>query len=236
MLLQRAFNIFLYLYPASIAVALSLNRTFGDGHLPSLRNPREETQTINQDGTYPPGYIHKYITLGEGINAITVPVVEVELPDNEEGLQSRSVATPGYCSQYTPRSDLCFIIYCWLDNTNNLQSGYIAIAPGEKNAGSSNPVEMVSSDMNIISLSYNYNTGYNHWFAKGHTCSNSDTITYTNHYVSEKITAVAYVDHLECNSCIFQTFSCLKSTGFSSGNQAIAWSSSSGVEYFCVLK
>jgi hypothetical protein len=237
MLLQRAFNIFLYLHIASIAIALSLNRSFGDGHLPSLHNPREEMQTINEDGTYPPGYIHKYITLGEGINAVTVPVVEAELPDIEEGVQSRSVATPGNCKTYTPRRGICFIIYCWIDNTGDVQSGYIAIMPGKnhKTPRASDPIEMVSSNMNTISLSYNYNTGKNHWFAKGHACSNSDTLTYTNHYLSDSVTGVAYVDHLECDSCIFQDFGCVRGTGFSSGSQAVAWSSSSAVEYNCIL-
>lgn len=237
MLLQHAFNIFLYLHTASIAVALSLNRSFADGHLTGLHNPREEIQTRNEDGTYPPGYIHKYITLGEGINAVTVPVVEAELPDIKEGVQSRSIATPGQCKTYNPRRGICFIVYCWLDNNSTLQSGYIAIMPGNDGPtpGQSDPKEMVSSNMNIISLSYDFNTGLNHWFPKGHTCSNSDTMTYTNHYLQSNVMGVAYVDHLECDNCIFQDFGCLQSTGFSSGSQAVAWSSSSAVEYFCIL-
>jgi hypothetical protein len=46
--------------------------------------------------TYPPGYIHQNITLGEGSDAVTVTIVEADfdiLLDGEDGVRARSLTT-----------------------------------------------------------------------------------------------------------------------------------------------
>lgn len=233
MLLQAAVHISLF-FTTSVVAVLSPKPGFDDSHLPGIRLAREEAEAMKESQSYPPGYIHDYVAFGEGSNAITVPVVEGDpaiLLDNEDGIRARAIVPPQQCLTFNSKT-ACLIIYCWRDNNNTIHSPWLAITPG-KNTKKSNPTSVKSFDINSLSLNAEYNTGYNNWFPLGHECSNSDTMTYTNHYLADTSQGVAYIHGLQCNNCLFTGIGCMPNTGFSSSNNLHAWSSNSPVQRSC---
>lgn len=71
---------------------------------------------MKEGQTYPPGYLHEYVTLREGSNAVSFPVVEADpniLLDDEDGVQARSLASPYDCTILSINTTGCFITYCW---------------------------------------------------------------------------------------------------------------------------
>ena len=235
MLLQAVVHISLYLFAASVAAVPSPKPDFDENHLPRMRLPKGQVEAMKRDQSYPPGYIHNYVTFGEGSNAITVPVVEGDpaiLLDAEDGIQARDTAPSQQCLSFTSKT-FSLIIYCWVDNSNTLHTAWLKIIPGP-DPETSNPISIVSSDIQHLSLNPNYNTGYDGWFPKNHECSNSDTIIYTNHYLSDTSQGVAYVSGLQCNDSVFSGFGCVVNTGFNSNNNNLkAWSSTSPVIWSC---
>ena len=233
MLLQAAVCISLFSFAASVAAVPKPD--FDENHLPRMRLPREQVEAMKRDQSYPSGYIHAYVNFGEGSNAMTVPVVEGDpaiLLDDEDGIRARDVTPSAQCLTLTSIKS-CLIMYCWKDNNNALHSEYLSITPG-KNPVKSDPTSIRSSNINMLSLaSRKYNTGNNDWFAENHACSNSNTIMYTNHYLSDTSQGVAYVSGLECNNCVFSGFGCVSGTGFSSSNNLHTWSSNSASVMSC---
>jgi hypothetical protein len=241
MFLQAAFYISLYLFAASITAAPLSDPDFDDSHLPGLRLSLEEVQAMKESQSYPPGYIHENITLGEGSNAVTVPVVEVDpniLLDDADGLQARSLVPRSACLNYgtAPGTTNCLIIYCWIAADTSIKTQFLNLLPGTgKNPGKADPQSLQSNDINYLYINPTYNNGYNHWFPKNHACSNDDTIIYTNHYFADDVFGVAYISNLACNSCVFQTLGCLENSGFTSYNNLQGWSSRSGARLPCQL-
>jgi hypothetical protein len=234
MFLQGAFHLSLYLFAASIAAAPSPNPDFDDSHLPSLRLPREEVQAMKESQTYPPGYIHQYVTLGEGSDAVTVPIVEADLNvllDNEDGARARSLATRDQkCNMFSAAGSNCLINYCWTGTDGVVYSEWLSVLPGKKPA-SSNPKTVSTSNINNLYLSDTYNTGYNHWFPNGHECSNSDTQMYTKHRLADGVVGDAYVDGLQCDTCFFSSLECLSDF---TGNNLVAFTGGTAVPIHCV--
>jgi hypothetical protein len=116
MFLQRAFYISLYIFAVSIAAAPPPNPYFDESHLPSSSLSRDEVQAMREGQTYPPGYSHRYITLGEGSDAASEPIVEADpniLLDDENGVRARSLAARGNCQSRSSIGSTCFITYCW---------------------------------------------------------------------------------------------------------------------------
>jgi hypothetical protein len=234
MFLQAAFYVSLSLLAASVAAAPSPNPHFDDSHLPGLRLPREEVQAMKKDQTYPPGYVHRNITLGEGSDAVSVPIVEANLNillDDDDGVRARSLVARDQCISYRASQGSCLINYCWTANNGTIYSEWLGITGG-KVAASDNPIRMTTSNINTLSLSTTYNTGYNSWFPNHHECSDSDTMTYTNHYLANGVTGVAYLHGLQCDTCFFKSLGCMPNTGFAS-NGLSAWSSSSAAPIYC---
>jgi hypothetical protein len=97
----------------------------------------------------------------------------------------------------TPSS--CFITYCWTDNDD--QTSYqenMEIVWGQDTM-KSNPKNVATFDSNLT-LDPNYNTGYNGWFPRGHECSNTNTMIYTDSRLSIGY-ATVYLCGLMCNNC-----------------------------------
>jgi len=183
-----------------------------------------------------PGYVHANLTFGKGSSAETVPLVEADfslLLDNGGSIQSRDGSTsPPQCSTFTSRRNYCLVIYCWRDNAGVFITAWLAIQPGA--SPRDNPISIASNNVQTISLSIGYNTGANNWFADDHECSNKDTLMYTNHYLTNTSQAVAYVQGLQCNDCVFNAVGCVSNTGWDSSNNNLkAWSSNSAVIYSC---
>jgi hypothetical protein len=235
MLLQAVVYISLYLLTASVAAVPSPKPDFNENHLPRMRLPQGQVEAMKQDQSYPPGYIHNYVTFGEGSNTTTVPVVEGDpaiLLDTEDGIKARDIAPSLQCFTFNSKT-YCLIIYCWVDNSNTLHTAWFGIIPGP-NPVTSNPKSILSSDIQHLSLNPEYNTGYNGWFPKNHECSNSNTMIYSNHYLSDTSKGVAYISGLQCNNCIFSGLGCVVNTGFNSNNNNLkAWSSTSPVMRYC---
>jgi hypothetical protein len=227
MFLQEAFYISLYLFAASIAVAPSPNPDFGDSHLPSLRISREEVQAMKESQTYPPGYIHKYVTLGEGIS---VPIVEADpniLLGDEDGVRARSLAPCSSCLSIPNGSGNCNINYCWTGTDGNTYAEAITITGSN---GKSNPTSVTSSNISNLYLSSTANTGYNHWFPTGHECSNDDTQMYTDHRLDPNGGGQSHVSQLQCDTCEFNGFVCRSSYLL---NNLVAFAGGSAAQVNC---
>ena len=208
MFLQEAFHIFLYLFAASIAAAPSPIPDFDDSYLPSLRLSREEVQAMKEAQTYPPGYIHKYVTLGRDIS---VPIVEADpdiLLNDADGVRARFLVPRGNCLTLTPAGSSCNINYCWVDTDDNTHTEAITITGSD---GRSNPTSVTSSNNTNLYLSGLFNTGYNHWFPTDHECSDDNTQMYTVHRLHELADGIAYVSNLQCDTCEFGDLVCRSS-------------------------
>ncbi|KAF5698371.1 secreted in xylem [Fusarium globosum] len=62
-----------------------------DAHLPDLRLSPREVQDLKENQKFPPGYVHKMVTLGTGKDAKTVPIVEADpdmLLDDKRGVKA----------------------------------------------------------------------------------------------------------------------------------------------------
>lgn len=237
MFLQGVLHISLYFLAASITTALLSSPDFDDSYLPRLRLSREEVQGMKEAQLYPPGYIHRYITLQGDSDAVSVPVVEADpniLLDDEDGVRARSLAPRDQCSTYNARRGVCFIIYCWQASNGTLFTAYLILKPDPTNPKQGNPSGLSTSNINCLSLNTEYNTGYKHWFPNGHECSNHDTIIYTNHYLADGTKGVAWIHGLECDNCDFAGIGCMANTGFNGNNNNMgAWSSNSAALYYC---
>jgi hypothetical protein len=199
MFLQEAFYIYLCLFVAFIATAPNLNPNFDDSHLPSLRLSREEVQAMKERQTHPPGYIYKYITIGNK----STPVIEIDpdmLLDDDDGVYARSLAPRWVCYTVIPPFGNCNINYCWADPDDNIYTEAIAVIGS---SGPSNPTNVTTSNSHNLVLNGQYNTGYKGWFPTGHECSNSDTQIYTNHTLGNNNWGVAHITGLVCETCQF---------------------------------
>jgi hypothetical protein len=211
MLPQKVFYISHYLFAAFIAAAPSPNPDFDDSHLPSLRLSREEVQAMKEGQIYPSGYIHTYITFGEGSDALSVPIVEVDpniLLDDEDGVRARSLASRdggSFCSSFFTPFGSCTINYCWSVN-GVIYSEALTITGSN---GQSNPSNVASSNDANLSLDPNLNNGYNGWFPQGHACSNSNTQIYTDHLLQDGTSGTALINNLQCDACLFSGLTCL---------------------------
>ncbi|KAG4255524.1 hypothetical protein BFJ72_g15245 [Fusarium proliferatum] len=201
-----------------------------DAHLPDIRLSPLEVRALKEAQKYPPGYVHKIVTLGTGENAKEVPIVEADpdmLLDDEKGIKARSLAPRGTCFSFPAASSGCMIDYCWKDNDGNTWSRFIIIRGSN---GQSNPSAVTSSDTNRLSFNSIYNDGYNGWFPEGHECSNSDTQIYTDHRLSTGILGTAYVNRVRCDNCNFGFLRCLSD---SLKNNLIAYSNGVGSQSYC---
>jgi hypothetical protein len=212
MFLPEAYYISLYLFAASIAAAPSPNPNFSDGQIPSLRIPREEVQAMKEGQTNPPGHIHRYVTLGKGSDAVSVPIVEADLNtllDDEVGVRARSLAQrDNNCLYYSPLDGSCNINYCWRDKQGNYYTEYLTITGSD---GQSDPKSLTGSNSSNLYLPAKYDDGFKHWFPYGHACSNSDTQIYTSHLYAGNIYDVAFVYNLRCDTCDFDGIKCKSS-------------------------
>jgi hypothetical protein len=190
MFLQEAFYIFLYLFAASTAAAPPSN-------LPSLRLSLSEVQAMKEAQTHLPGYIHDYISLG----GRSVPVVEADpdiLLDGEDGHRARARSLNGACRSFTNAAGSCNLNYCWTDINNIVYTETLTITGSN---GQTNPTNVESSNTVHLQLDSSLNTGYRGWFAKGHECSNSDTVIYTNVYYNGLTNKVVSLNRLACDTC-----------------------------------
>jgi hypothetical protein len=177
-----------------------------DSHLPSLRLPREQVDKLKLRQRNPPGHVYRNMTLGKGDDALTVPLMEMDLDilcDDEHGALARSLAPRGTCysRQENSEPEYCNIAYCWKDVNNVVYNEFITIQGSD---GESNPINVWSSNGNYLILAHTQNTGYNGWFEEGRECSNDNTMMWTGHFWS---TASGYgtarVDHVDCKTCEF---------------------------------
>ncbi|KAF5684379.1 secreted in xylem [Fusarium denticulatum] len=202
-----------------------------DAHLPDRRLSPSEVQALKEAQIYPPGYIHKRVTFGEGKDAVEVPIVEADvdmLLNNEKGVKARSLAPRGACFSFpTPPRGSCMIDYCWRDDNGVIYSRGITITGSN---GSSNPSSVTSNDPTNLSFNPIFNDGYNGWFPYGHACSNSNTQIYTDHRLLPGLSGVAYVDHVRCENCNFRNVNCLSN---SLKNNLIAYSNGVGSQSRC---
>ncbi|KAF5688794.1 secreted in xylem 2 [Fusarium circinatum] len=201
-----------------------------DARLPDVRLSPLEVRALKEAQKYPPGYIHKRVTLGTGKNAKEVPIVEAD-PDmllhGEKGIKERSLAPRGSCFSFPASSSGCMIDYCWLDNDGNTWSRFIIISGSN---GRSNPRSVTSSDTSKLSFNSIFNNGYGGWFPEGHECSNSDTQIYTDHSLSAGIKGTAYINRVQCNDCNFGFLRCLSD---SLKNNLIAYSNGVSSQSSC---
>jgi hypothetical protein len=212
MSLQKAFHTYLYLFAAFVAATPSPNPDFDDSHLPDLRLSRDEVQALKEAQIHPPGYVQKYITFGNGSDAVTVPIVEADvdiLLDDEQGVKARSLASRGgsiSCMSFpTPRSG-CMIDYCWRDDEGVIYSRAITITGSN---GQSNPISVTSNDPANLGFNEVFNDGYRGWFRRDHECSNSNTQIYTDHRLLSGVMGTAYIHHVRCENCHFGGLKCL---------------------------
>jgi hypothetical protein len=209
MFLQKAFHTSLYLFTAFVAATPSPNPDFDDSHLPDLRLSRDEVQALKEAQIHPIGYVHKYITFGNGNDVVTVPIVEADvdiLLDDEQGVKARSLAPRGSCLSFPTPSTGCMIDYCWRDDQGVIYARAITITGSN---GQSNPTSVTSNDPANLGFNEVYNNGYNGWFPRGHECSNSNTQIYTNHRLVSGVLGPAYVHHVRCENCNFRGVVCL---------------------------
>ncbi|RBA14861.1 hypothetical protein FPRO05_13077 [Fusarium proliferatum] len=202
-----------------------------DAHLPNLRLSPREVQDLKDNQKFPPGYVHKMVTLGTGKDAKTVPIVEADpdmLLDDKRGVKARSLAPRGSCFSFPLPSSGCMIDYCWIDSGGHTYSAAITIRGSN---GQSNPSSVTSNDPSNLSLNNVFNDGYNGWFPTGHECSNSDTQIYTDHRWSAGILGTAYVNRVRCDNCNFGFLRC--PSNFLQNN-LIAYSNGVGSQSSCV--
>jgi hypothetical protein len=221
MFLQEAFLISLHLFAAPIATAPSPNSDFDDSHLPSLHIRQEEVQAAREGQTYTPGYIHERVTLGEGSNAVSMPIVEAN-PNKllEDSVQARSFVARDDCSSITANSTGCFIRYCW---TNSLGVSYSEVLTITGSDGQSNPTSVESSNTANLASDTFYDNGDLGWFPQGHECSNSNTEIYTKQFWKSGIMEAAVISNLRCDTCNFDSVQCL--TAPLQGNLRVAGAS-----------
>ncbi|KAH7322009.1 secreted in xylem 2 protein, SIX2 [Rhexocercosporidium sp. MPI-PUGE-AT-0058] len=182
---------------------------YPDSHLPDLRLTREEVQVMKREQIHEPGYVHKYVTLGTGDDAITVPIIEADptiLLSDEEGVKARALAPRGACMSFAASSSSCTINYCWKDDAGAVYSEAIDIRGSN---GQSNPSFVTSSSTTNLQFDDINNNGYGGWFPQGHECSNSNTQIYTKHRLFAGVFTSAYVDGVRCNNCNFGRLNCL---------------------------
>ncbi|KAF5716143.1 secreted in xylem 2 [Fusarium mundagurra] len=231
MFLNRALVALFAAWTISVAANPITDPLPDDARLPDTRLSPLEVRALKEAQKYPPGYVHKIVTLGTGENAKEVPIVEAD-PDmllhGEKGIKARSLARRGSCMSFPSTSSGCMIDYCWKDNDNNVWSRFIIISGSN---GKSNPSSVRSSDPSLLSFNSIFNNGYGGWFPEGHECSNSDTQIYTDHSLSDGITGTAYINRVRCDNCNFGFLNCLSdnlkhnliaySNGVSSQSQCI---------------
>jgi hypothetical protein len=202
--------IYIFLLFMTITAAAPSYPTTDHPHLPSLRLSREEVEKMKRIQLNPPGTFYRNITMGEGDNKTTVPVVEIDfdiLCDNEVGHRARSLAPRGSCYSRQQNSEpgYCNIAYCWKDTHGTLYNEFITI---QGSNGQSNPINVWSSNGDYLELNTVFNDGLNGWFQDGHECSNDDTMIWTNHRWDDGSMGVARVDHVDCAACDFGGLYC----------------------------
>jgi hypothetical protein len=209
MFLQNVFHISLLFVTITTAVP-SLNSKFDD-HLPSLRLPREKVEKLKLGQRNPPGHVYRNITLGRGEDALTVPVVEINLDtllDDEHGALARSLAPRGNCYTRQDNSavEYCNIAYCWKASDGvTVYNEFITI---QGSNGQIDPVNVWSSNGDYLTLDSIHNDADNRWFQRNHECSNDNTMIWTDHRWQEGMMGLARVDHVDCNTCDFGGLYC----------------------------
>jgi hypothetical protein len=227
MFLQEAFYISLCLFVAFITTLPNPNPDFDDSHLPSLRLSREEVQEMKERQIYPPGYVHKYITMGDK----STPIVELDpdiLLDDDDGVSARSLVPREVCGTIAPTNTYsCNINYCWLGTNRFPYTEAITITGSN---GVSNPISVTTSNRNNLQLDPTYNNGEGHYFPTGHECSNDDTQMYTDHNLNTSW-AKAHVTDLDCYFC---TFASLLGEGAMVNAGLVAYTNGGASEVACV--
>jgi hypothetical protein len=210
--LQEVFFISLYLFAAFITATPSPNLDFDDSHLPSIRFSREEVQAMKEAQAYPPGYIHDYITFGNGSDATSVPLIEPDYDiflSDEDGIRARSLAPRGGCVSAPSRAGSCEVNYCW-NYRDHYYSGYLTLRGGGLE---SNPRDIRVSNHYDLDLNRELNNGYKHWFPENQDCTNAGGATiYTKHLLVSSHPrdryGVAHISRLYCNTCEFSRLDC----------------------------
>ena len=205
MFLQKVIHISLLFMTITIAAPQNSPSfdEFDDSHLPSLRLPREMVEKLKLVQRNPPGHVYRNITLGRDNDALTVPVVEMNLDilrDDRHGALARSLAPRGTCynRQVNSQPGYCDIAYCWKDSAGTIYNEFIRI---QGSNGNSNPVNVWSSNGGYLTLDSVHNDGYHGWFEEGHECTNDNTMIWTNHLWQQGAMGLARVDHVDCNGC-----------------------------------
>jgi len=204
MFLQKVIHISLLFVTITTAVPSPFSE-FEDRHLPGLRLPRERVEKLKLVQRNPPGHVYRKITLGRGDDALTVPVVEMNLDilrDDEHGALARSLAPRGSCysRQENSEPEHCNIAYCWKDASGTVYNEFITIQGSD---GQSNPINVWSSNGGYLTLDAIHNDGYHGWFEQRHECSNDNTMIWTDHRWDTGSMGLARVDHVDCKTCEF---------------------------------
>jgi hypothetical protein len=210
--LQEVFYISLYLFAAFITATISPNLDFDDSHLPSIRFSREEVQALKEAQTYPPGYIHDYISFGNSSDAISVPLIEPDYDiflSDKDGVRARSLAPRGGCISAASRVGSCKVNYCWKYRGDTF-TGHLTLHGGGLE---SNPRDIKPSNDFYLDLNRELNNGYKHWFPEHQDCTNAIGATiYTNHLLAMRHTGstygVAHISGLQCGDCEFRGLDC----------------------------